>query len=47
MADYTANIEAAQQQFAAVLEQQLARVERLNAGQEPTDFAKLTPIMTA
>jgi len=45
VADYTANIEAAQQQFAAVLEQQLARVERLNVGQEPTDFSKISPII--
>lgn len=45
MADYTASIEAAQKQFGTVLEQQLARVDRLNTAQEPTDFSKVSPII--
>ena len=44
-ADRAAAIQAAQQQFAAILEQQLDRVDRLNTAQEPTDFSQLSPII--
>ena len=45
MPDNQAVIEAAQQHFATVLEQQLARVDRLNAAAKPSDFSKVSPII--
>jgi hypothetical protein len=44
MTDNKAVIEAAQQQFATGLEQQLARVDRLNATEERNHFSKASPI---
>ncbi len=38
-------IEAAKEHFATVLEQQLERVERLKAGEEWTDYSKVSPII--
>ena len=38
-------IEAAKQHFGEVLEQQLARVDRLKAGGESIDFSKISPIV--
>ncbi|MBI2871969.1 MAG: isocitrate/isopropylmalate dehydrogenase family protein [Chloroflexi bacterium] len=42
---YVQAIEAAKQQFGKVLEQQLARVERLKAEEPWTDFSKVKPIV--
>ena len=38
-------IEAAKEQFGKVLEEQLERVERLKAGEEATDYSKISPII--
>ena len=38
-------IEAAKEQFGKVLEQQLERVERLKAGEDATDYGKVSPIV--
>ena len=44
-ADRKAAIEAAKEQFGSILEQQLDRVDMLNAGQTRTDFSQLSPII--
>ena len=45
MPDKQAIIEAAQKHFATILDQQLARVDRLNSAQEAIDFSKVSPII--
>ena len=40
-----AAIEAAKEQFATVLEQQLERIERLKMAEDVTDFSKVSPIV--
>jgi isocitrate dehydrogenase (NAD+) len=45
MANRSELIEAAQKQFATVLDQQLDRVDRLNEGEKWTDFSTLSPII--
>ena len=44
MADQAA-IEAAKERFGRVMEEQLDRVDRLKAGEETTDFSKISPII--
>lgn len=45
MADHSAEIAAAKEHFGKVLEQQLARLDRMLAGEQPTDYASLKPIV--
>jgi len=45
LADHSAEIAAAKEHFGKVLEQQLARLDRMLAGEQPTDYASLKPIV--
>ncbi|MBI4202024.1 MAG: hypothetical protein HY532_02760 [Chloroflexi bacterium] len=45
MAADPAVLERAKEHFGVIIEQQLARVERMKQGAEPTDFSKVSPIV--